>query len=80
MKLFPKFASASLYLIAAPVLHAKPMGTGIKNDSLGILRQNVSVRIKAPATQTREPSRYVLLGSGLLGFAGVVRRKFLSSS
>jgi hypothetical protein len=80
MKLFPKFASAALYLIAAPVLHAKPMVIGITNDSLGILRQNVSVRIKTRATQTREPSRYVLLGSGLLGFAGVVRRKFLQSS
>ena len=27
-----------------------------------------------------EPGRFVLLGSGLLGFAGVVRRKFLRGS
>lgn len=80
MKLFLKFTNAVLLLIAAPLLHAKPMVIGITNDSPGILRQNVSLRIKASATQTHEPSRFVLLGSGLLGFAGLVRRKFLQCS
>jgi hypothetical protein len=77
MKLSLKFASTALYLIAAPLLHAKPMMTGITNDSLGTFRQNAYVSIKAPAAQTPKSGRFVLLGSGLLGFAGVVRRKFL---
>lgn len=34
----------------------------------------------ATVAQTPEPGSFVLLGSGLLGFAGVVRRKFLQSS
>jgi hypothetical protein len=80
MKLFLKYASAALLMIAAPLLHAKPMVTGITNDSLGILRQNAHVSIKAPAAQIPEPGRFVLLGSGLLGFARVVRRRFLLRS
>jgi hypothetical protein len=80
MKLFPKLATAALFLIAAPLLHAKPMVTGITNDSLGTVRQNAYPSIKASAPRTPEPGRFVLLGGGLLGFAGVVRRRFLLRS
>jgi len=80
MKSFLKFASAALYLIAAPLLHAKPMVTGIANDSPGIVRKSAHVSLKAHSAQTPAPSGFVLLGTGLLGFAGVVRRKFLPSS
>ncbi len=80
MKCFLKFAGAALFLTAAPLLHAKPMVSGVINDSLGTVRQDAYASIKAPAAKTPEPGRFVLLGSGLLGFAGVVRRKFLLRS
>ena len=53
--------------------------------SSGILGDNppATFRITSAAAtvaQTPEPSSFVLLGSGLLGFAGVVRRRFLLCS
>ena len=46
-----------------------------RQDSSGDLLTNVSVVDNDPATVTPEPSSFVLLGSGLVRFAGLIRRR-----
>jgi hypothetical protein len=45
----------------------------------GQVNEPTATLVIARAAQTPEPGGFVLLGSGLLGFAGVVRRRFLPS-
>jgi hypothetical protein len=64
--------------VAHPVFTAGTTVTGIAAS--GILGDNAAATFSvasaaATVSQTPEPNTFVLLGSGLLGFAGAVRRK-----
>jgi len=72
-----RFTSGS---VDAPTFTPGTMVTGLTNDNLGTLRQGAHLSITAPAAQTPEPGSFVLLGSGLLGLAGVFRRRLLPGS
>jgi len=69
--------------ITNPVLTPGTTVTGIAAS--GILGDNAAATFSvasaaATVAQTPEPNTFVLLGSGLLGFAGVVRRRLLQDS
>jgi hypothetical protein len=68
--------------IANPVFTPGTTVTGIAAS--GILGDNQAATFRitsaaATVAQTPEPNTFVLFGSGLLGFVGVVRRRFLPS-
>jgi hypothetical protein len=71
-----KFSGGS---VDSPAFTPGTTVTGLTNDNLGTLRQGAVLSVTTPAAQTPEPGGFVLLGSGLLGFAGVIRRKLTSS-
>ncbi len=44
-------------------------------NNIGALLDNVSVSVASPAAATPEPGSWLLLGTGLLGTAGMIRRR-----
>jgi hypothetical protein len=70
----PYVISATGDLAAAIDLNAGALGVDLGGASVG--SGNASIGFNNPPSVTPEPSALTLLGTGLLGVAGIVRRKF----